>query len=152
MNNTIPPPCAAVAGCNRRVPEESMRFIPILIPADHLPDMTQIAAHMGAMMIKVLALGWALSLGPAWRWLKRDAERRRATAALLASDPHILRDIGIERENVLFMVYGQPGAIRTIPSTTKANGARTGFVGFERPGLGGLGKASDSHGRYSDSL
>jgi uncharacterized protein YjiS (DUF1127 family) len=152
MNNTIPPPRAAVAGCNRRVPEESMRFIPILIPADHLPDMTQIAAHMGAMMIKVLALGWALSLGPAWRWLKRDAERRRATAALLASDPHILRDIGIERENVLFMVYGQPGAIRTIPSTTKANGTRTGFVGFERPGLGGLGKASDSHGRYSDSL
>jgi uncharacterized protein YjiS (DUF1127 family) len=119
MNNKIPPLCAAVAGCNRRVPEESMRFIPILIPADHLPDMTQIAAHMGAMMIKVLALGWALSLSPAWRWLKRDAERRRASAALLASDPHILRDIGIERENVLFMVYGQPGAIRTIPSTTK---------------------------------
>jgi hypothetical protein len=26
------------------------------------------------------------------------------------------------------------------------------FAGFERPGLGGLGKASDSHGRYSDSL
>ncbi len=77
MNNTIPPPCAAVTGCNRRVPEESMRFIPILIPADHLPDMNRIAAHMCAMMIKVLALGWALSLDPAWRWLKRNAEAQR---------------------------------------------------------------------------
>ncbi len=55
MKNTIPPPRAAVAGCNQRAPEESLRFIPILIPADHLPDMTRIAAHMGAMMIKVLA-------------------------------------------------------------------------------------------------
>ncbi len=106
MKNTIPAPRAAVAGCNRRAPEESLRFIPILIPADHLPDMTRIAAHMGAMMIKVLALGWALSLG-AWRWLKRNAERRRAAAALLASDPHILRDIGIEREDVFLMVYGR---------------------------------------------
>ncbi len=77
MKHTIPAPRAAVAGRNRRVPEESLRFIPILIPADHLPDMTRIAAHMGAMMIKVLALGWALSLGPAWRWLKRNAEAQR---------------------------------------------------------------------------
>ncbi len=74
MKNTIPAPRAAVAGCNRRAPEESLRFIPILIPADHLPDMTRIAAHMGAMMIKLLALGWALSLGPAWRWLKRKTD------------------------------------------------------------------------------
>ena len=28
----------------------------------------------------------------------------------------------------------------------------TDIAGFERPGLGGLGKSSDSHGRYSDSL
>ncbi len=77
------------------------------------------------MMIKVLALGWALSLGPAWRWLKWNAERRRTAAALLASDSHILRDIGVEREELFFLAYGQPGAIRTIPSTTKANGART---------------------------
>ena len=69
-----------------------------------------VAAHMGTMMIKVLALGWALSLAPAWRWLKRNAARRRAAAALLASDPHILRDIGIEREELFFMAYGQPGA------------------------------------------
>jgi uncharacterized protein YjiS (DUF1127 family) len=110
MKKTIPAPRAALAGGNRRVPEESLHFIPILIPNDHLPDMTRIAAHMGAMTINVLALGWALSLGPAWRWLKRNAERRRATAVLLASDPHILRDIGIEREKVFFMVYGQPGA------------------------------------------
>ncbi len=110
MKHTIPAPCATVAGCNRRVPEESLRFIPILIPADRLPDMNRIAAHMCAMMIKVLALGWALSLGPAWRWLKWNAERRWAAAALLASDPHILRDIDIEREELFFMAYGQPGA------------------------------------------
>ncbi len=125
MNNTIPAPCATVAGRNRRAPEESLRFIPILIPADHLPNMNRIAAHMCAIMIKVLAFGWALSLGPAWRWLKWNAERRRTAAALLASDPHILSDIGIEREELFFMAYGPPGAIRTIPSTTKANGART---------------------------
>ncbi len=82
MNNTIPAPCAAVAGRNRRAPEESLRFIPILIPADHLPDMNRIAAHMGAMMIKVLALG------PAWRWLKRNAEaQRQRWAAWRAAKP-----------------------------------------------------------------